>query len=106
VVLFANFYFSHKHSAFTSSFPIYLFETWTENVPVEDETSGAENSPPVSESPVPESSDDEAIVEEVLKEDEKAPKTKTVTKEQWNHLNSQPPLWARFDLYLRYAFIL
>lgn len=85
----------HKHSAFTSSFPIYLFETWTENVPVEDETSGAENSPPVSESPVPESSDDEAIVEEVLKEDEKAPKTKTVTKEQWNHLNSQPPLWAR-----------
>ncbi|KAF4619633.1 hypothetical protein D9613_005093 [Agrocybe pediades] len=96
----------NKHSAFSSSFPIYLFERWTEEVPDESEvpvptdtetTSAAE----ASSTPTSEDVDvDEAIVEDITKEEEKiieppAPKMINVTKEQWTRLNSQPPLWAR-----------
>lgn len=99
--MFEHCHYRHKHSAFTSSFPIYLFEEWTEEIPIEDKTSHVEDSSPTSR--VSENSDDEAIVEEVLKEDnENVPKMQTVTKEKWSHLNSQPPLWARFDRYLMY----
>ncbi|KAF8974761.1 Hsp90 protein-domain-containing protein [Flammula alnicola] len=104
----------HKHSAFSSSFPIYLFERWTEEVPDEsaveevpaEETpatsSETEKAPEASESPASEVDEDEATVEDVTKEEETKPdvelppqKMVNVTKEQWSRLNSQPPLWAR-----------
>jgi len=48
--------------------------------------------------------EDEAIVEDVEHEDdlkikvgeEVAPKLKTVTSEEWVHLNQHPPLWTRY----------
>ena len=112
---------SHKHSKFSSTFPIYLYETWEEEVPDEtavEETPAAEETPASSETPaseetttgtdeVPEASEtpaaeideDEVVVEDITKEDEKVelppPKMVNVTKEQWSHLNAQPPLWAR-----------
>ncbi|KAF8175376.1 heat shock protein Hsp90 [Pholiota molesta] len=63
----------HKHSKFSSSFPIYLWESWQEEK-------------------TPEADEDEAIVEDITKDDEKMV---NVTKEQWSHLNAQPPLWSR-----------
>lgn len=101
----------HKHSKFSSSFPIYLYEQWTEEVPeetpavteetpvVEESASETEGAPEASETPDAEVDEDEAIVEDITKDDEKVelppPTMVTVTKEQWTHLNSQPPLWAR-----------
>ena len=83
----------NKHSSFATQFPIYLFTERTEEVPIEDEF-------PAEEAPVKKSEDedeDEAIVEDVTEEDEveKPKPTKSVTVEEWIHLNSQPPIWMR-----------
>lgn len=113
---------SHKHSKFSSIFPIYLYEKWQEEVPDEttveetpaaaeeipasSETPAAEETisetdeaPEASETPAVEIDEDEVVVEDITKEDEKVelppPKMVNVTKEQWSHLNAQPPLWAR-----------
>lgn len=76
-----------KHSSFSSTFPIYLLTERTEEVPVEDEE---------SEKPVPEKDDeDEAVMEDEKPEEKKAPKTKTVTVEEWVQLNPEPPIWMR-----------
>jgi heat shock protein beta len=100
----------HKHSTFSSSFPIHLFKKWTEEAPDEDFTPQVEESATSTEtsdtpeSPIPTSLEDEAIIEEVAKGDEGiqiplAQKMKNVTKEQWSHLNVQPPLWTRLDYF-------
>lgn len=93
----------HKHSAFSSAFPIYLFERWTEEVPDESQIvseHGVEKEIEPTSPPASESDDDEVIVEEVPKVAENIPEPPppnmvNVTKEQWSRLNSQPPLWAR-----------
>lgn len=79
-----------KHSSFATAFPIYLHTTRTEEVPVEDEES-EETEKPKSE----DEDDEEASVEDVEEEEEKPKKTKSVTVEEWVHLNSQPPIWMR-----------
>jgi heat shock protein beta len=109
----------HKHSSYSSSFPIYLYTTRTEEVPDEDivepaaETPGeattsetaepAETSAATPETPV-ETDEDEAIVEDVTSDEGKkedkpeeppAPKMKLVTVNEWSQLNAQPPLWTR-----------
>ncbi len=84
----------NKHSSFATSFPVYLFTQRTEEVPVEDEESDAEES-----TPLPSSEDDdeeEAVVEEVSEQDEeKTPKTQSITVDEWVQLNSQLPIWTR-----------
>ncbi|KAF5321366.1 hypothetical protein D9619_001109 [Psilocybe cf. subviscida] len=104
----------HKHSAYTSTFPVYLWEEWTEEVPEETpavtEAETAEEPVPAkeaetetaaetSETPAAETDEDEAVVEEVTKEEEKTepppPKMITIEKQQWTRLNQQTPLWAR-----------
>ncbi|KAF8592600.1 heat shock protein Hsp90 [Ramaria rubella] len=111
-----------KHSAFSSSFPIYLHTTQTEEVPdVEDEGVPSEDSTtssvhtpdasPLADDEVKDVAEDEdedavkdadeAIVEDVddvkitLEEEEKPLKMKTVITEEWVHLNEQPPIWTR-----------
>ncbi|KAF9534344.1 Hsp90 protein-domain-containing protein [Crepidotus variabilis] len=98
----------NKHSAFSSSFPIYLLETWTEEVPdeeaakVEEAAADPETTrTDTQETPEAEStaSEDEAIVEEVDEKKEvpapPPPVMKNVTQEKWSRLNAQAPLWAR-----------
>ncbi|KAH9482631.1 Endoplasmin [Psilocybe cubensis] len=97
----------HKHSAYSSTFPIYLFERWEEEVPEEtpEEASAptdSQDEPPVEpkESLGADSDDDEALVEDVTRDEEtkvEPPPQKmvNVTREQWSRLNSQQPLWAR-----------
>jgi heat shock protein beta len=102
-LLFLINFFRHKYSAFSSTFPIYLFEKWTEEVPDESQIISeheVEEEIELPSSPASETDDDEVIVEEVQKETENKPEPPppnmvNVTKEQWSRLNSQPPLWAR-----------
>ncbi|KAJ1309073.1 hypothetical protein OPQ81_004752 [Rhizoctonia solani] len=100
-----------KHSAFATSFPLYLQTFKTEEVPDEDAIAAAKEAEPetTSTSAVePEETksadvdEDEAIVEDVKEDDEKKdepspPPTpmKNVTTEEWVRLNDQPPLWTR-----------
>ncbi|KAI0254742.1 Hsp90 protein-domain-containing protein [Lactifluus subvellereus] len=78
-----------KHSAFSSSFPIYLFRQREEEVPEE----------PVAESPVNNESadhaEDEAVIEEVNDSQTKEVKKKKILVDDWAHLNPAPPLWTR-----------
>ena len=92
----------NKHSVFSSAFPIYLFTQRTEQVPDEDssakieeiaEDAGAGTSQSATADPT---DNDEVIVEDVAEESEKLPKLKSVTIDEWRHLNSQPPLWMRY----------
>ncbi|KAI0068699.1 HSP90-domain-containing protein [Artomyces pyxidatus] len=84
----------NKHSAFSSSFPVYLYEKRDEEVPVEDEPT-TDTPPKVREDGADE---DEAVIEEVedkVDDEPKQPQTKTVTVEEWQHINASPPLWTR-----------
>ncbi|KAH8830866.1 Hsp90 protein-domain-containing protein [Flagelloscypha sp. PMI_526] len=102
-----------KHSAYSSSFPIYLYTQRTEQVPDEDailaadaekaaaaaaeeaaaeETSSAETIPDEDEAIVEDVSDDE---EKTKEEDAPPLPMKDVLVEDWVHLNSQAPLWQR-----------
>lgn len=89
---------SNKHSSFSTTFPIYLFTQYEDEVPVEDEESPV---PEESEAVKPESDedDDEAVIEEVSDEEpeaeKKEKKTKKVIVDEWMHLNSMPPVWLR-----------
>ena len=81
---------SAKHSGFSSSFPIYLWTETTKEVPVEEpkETKGRGEVKGGAD-------DDEAVVEDLDDQKDEAPKTKSITIEEWSHLNSAPPLWQR-----------
>ncbi|TFK28756.1 HSP90-domain-containing protein [Coprinopsis marcescibilis] len=108
----------HKHSAFSSSFPLYLWETRTEEVPDEEaaaaieaskaaeaESTSTENTeaePSETATDSEPKDEDAAVVEDVIREEEQKPfmpptppPTKNVTIEEWTHINSQPPLWSR-----------
>ncbi|KAI0053625.1 HSP90-domain-containing protein [Auriscalpium vulgare] len=85
-----------KHSGFSSSFPIYLFEQHEDEVVVEDEEDTPVATPEAAADI--EKDEDEAVIEEVNIEDEepvKAKKTKKIVVDEWNQLNAQPPLWTR-----------
>jgi len=104
-----------KHSAFATSFPLYLQVFKTEEVPDEETIAAAKaaepeekaTSPATSEEPVATSpvdvDEDEAVLEDVeeeaeeKKEEPAAPPTpmKNVTTEEWVRLNDQQPLWMR-----------
>ncbi|KAF8559124.1 HSP90-domain-containing protein [Imleria badia] len=79
----------NQHSAFATSFPIYLWNEVEEEVPIEEEEETPQNDP--------ETKDDgeEAVVEEEKVVEPVAPKTKKVMVGLWEHMNSQPPLWMR-----------
>lgn len=93
----------HKHSSYSSSFPIYLFTQKEVEVPDEDAVPEPETKSDVTreedaaESEKTESDEDEAVVEEVAEEDEKevAIPTKKVIVDEWVQLNAQPPIWTR-----------
>lgn len=95
---------SDKHSAFSSTFPIYLFTQKSEEVPVEEDELPKEPeivSEPEKEDEAIESDDDEVLIEDVLAEGETkpeepvVPKTKRITVDEWIHANPQPPIWTR-----------
>ena len=94
---------SHKHSAFSSTFPIYLFTQKTEEVPVEEDELPKEPetvSEPEEDSTI-DLDDDEVLIEDVPAEEEVkpevpvVPKTKKITVDEWVHANPQPPIWTR-----------
>ncbi|KAF8655303.1 hypothetical protein AX16_003200 [Volvariella volvacea WC 439] len=108
----------NKHSSYSSTFPIYLFTTRTEEVPDEDANEDLEtpsedipseaDATPENETPsgdsaeVPDSVDeDEAVVEDVSEkkaeepEEPKPPKMKSIAVSEWQQINAQPPLWTR-----------
>lgn len=109
----------NKHSSFASSFPIYLFTQKTEEVvdaeameeearlaeaaKAEKEAEKAKAKADDADSEDTDSDEEEAVVEEETDNDEelepepevKLPKMKTVTTEEWVHMNSQPPIWTR-----------
>jgi heat shock protein 90kDa beta len=93
----------NKHSSFSTTFPIYLFTQRTEEVPVEDEETLEGTTPAKSAEDDEETTpaeDDEALVEDV--EEPAAAKEKemkSVTIDEWVHLNSQPPIWMRYISY-------
>ncbi|KAG8828530.1 hypothetical protein FRC19_003869 [Serendipita sp. 401] len=81
-----------KHSGFASSFPVYLHTTKVEEQPIpqDDLDTSAEEDTPKSED------EDEAVVEDAPEKVESTEvKTRSVTVEEWVHLNDQPPLWSR-----------
>lgn len=99
---------SNKHSGFSSNFPIYVYQTKEEEVPIEEDEEEAV--PPVEETTAEkkeetetaeEKDEDEAVVEEEdeEKEDvedaEKPKKTKKIVVDDWRYVNSAPPLWTR-----------
>lgn len=103
-------FISNKHSLFSSTFPIYLFTQKTEEIPDPDQvlepsptpTGSADSSEAAEETAKDE---DEAIVEDVLGEDESKDtevppiKMKSILVDHWVQLNAQPPIWTRFDGY-------
>lgn len=85
-----------KHSAFSSSFPIYLFAQREKEVPEE----------PVAEPSISEGdadhAEDEAVIEEVQDSSAKEVKMKTILVDEWDHINARPSIWNRY-LCLRYS---
>ncbi|KAI0723162.1 Hsp90 protein-domain-containing protein [Earliella scabrosa] len=92
----------NKHSSFSTAFPIFLQTHHVKMVPreepkVDDETEEKEPEAP-AETPKDEVDEEEAVVEEVTEESEekvKEPELVPVPYDEWEHLNSQPPLWMR-----------
>ncbi|KXN90242.1 Endoplasmin [Leucoagaricus sp. SymC.cos] len=91
----------HKHSSYSSSFPIYLFIQKEKEIlddDVEPEVEEIEEGEKSEKTEEPGTDEDEALVEEVLEDDEKeppAPKMKKVLVDEWEQLNAQPPIWTR-----------
>ncbi|KZT55288.1 heat shock protein Hsp90, partial [Calocera cornea HHB12733] len=90
----------YKHSSFSTTYPIYLQTFVTEEVP--DEDASPLDSPPKHEpgTDTDADADAEAAIIEDLPDDTpppvpSAPATKNVTREAWERLNDQPPLWTR-----------
>jgi heat shock protein beta len=84
-------YLSNQHSAFSTAFPIYIWNSVEEEVPEVDEEALLDN---MEEKPL-DADEDEAVVEEETEKEPASPKMKKVMVGQWEHLNSQPPLWMR-----------
>jgi Hsp90 protein len=93
---------SHKHSAFSSSFPVYLWEKKTKEVEDEEAiaaaaaASASESAAKAAETEAKD--DDEAVIEDEKEEEPKAPSAplmKKIEYEDWTHINAQPPLWTR-----------
>jgi heat shock protein 90kDa beta len=84
-----------KHSAFSSSFPIYLYRQREEEVPEPEEPVGES---PASDEEIVDHGEDEAVIEEVEDSDSQPNevKKKTILVDDWAHLNAAPPLWARY----------
>ncbi|KAJ7638797.1 Hsp90 protein-domain-containing protein [Roridomyces roridus] len=87
----------NKHSSYSSTFPIYLFQQKTEEVPDEEEVQAPAEETEDADAKAEEPEDsDEAIVEEETAEVEPVPpKMKTVVTDEWVQLNALPPLWMR-----------
>jgi len=86
----ANLPCSEKHSAFSTTFPIYLFEQKTSEEPVEEEKA------PASEDAEEKAEDEEeAVIEDVTNKADIEKKTRTVISDHWTRLNEQPPIWQR-----------
>ena len=93
----------NKHSSFSTAFPIFLQTHHVKMVPreepqVDDETEEKEPEAP-AETPKDDVDEEEAVVEEVTEESEekaKEPELVPMTYDEWEHLNSQPPLWMRY----------
>ncbi|KAL9712700.1 hypothetical protein Ac2012v2_003937 [Leucoagaricus gongylophorus] len=89
----------HKHSSYSSSFPIYLFTQKEKEVVDEDaglDVGNKEDEPTMPEETNPD--EDEAVVEEVSEdrdENPPAPKMKKMIIDEWEQLNAQPPIWTR-----------
>lgn len=81
-----------KHSAFSTTFPIYLFDRLKEEVPVEDDEDGIPTAETVDKS---EDDEDDAVIEDVTEKPVKEKKTKIILTDHWLRLNEQPPLWQR-----------
>ena len=87
-----------KHSAFSTSFPIYLLTQHEEEVPVPEEERKPEAEPENKEETAEKADEEEAVVEDVTdkqEEKEKPVPTEKVVVDEWVHLNSQAPLWTR-----------
>ncbi|EJU06434.1 heat shock protein Hsp90 [Dacryopinax primogenitus] len=96
-----------KHSSFSTTYPIYLYTLITEEVPDEEASSvpiaeSLEHEAP-SASPKSEADEDSeaAIVEDLPEESEDTapvtpplPPMKNVTREVYEQLNDQPPIWV------------
>ncbi|KAG6817393.1 hypothetical protein H0H87_009037 [Tephrocybe sp. NHM501043] len=107
----------NKHSSFSSSFPIYIWSSKTEEIPDLEALQEKASATDAAETPeatdatetdeateTPEAAseatdEDEAIVEDVTEETEvkepEPPKMKTITINEWVQLNNQPPVWSR-----------
>jgi heat shock protein beta len=83
----------NKHSVFSSSFPLYLYQQKEEEVPEEPAT---ETELPINDEEAAETSEDEAVIEEVKESQPKEAEKKTTLVDNWAHLNAQPPLWTRY----------
>ena len=83
----------NKHSVFSSAFPLYLYEQREEEVAEEPAT---EAEPPIIDEEATETSEDEAIIEEVEESQPKEAEKKMTLVDHWIHLNAQPPLWTRY----------
>lgn len=80
-----------KHSAFSSGFPMYLYEQREEEV---TEEPAAETESLVTEEAT-EASEDEVVIEEVKESQPTEAEKKTVLVDNWIHANTKPPLWTR-----------
>jgi len=80
----------HKHSIFSSSFPIYVYNQKEEEVPEEPVAE-----PTVVEEGNADHAEDEAVIEEVEDSPAKEIKKKTILVDDWHHVNSRPSLWTR-----------
>ena len=104
-----------KHSSFSTAYPIYLWATKSEEVPLvpgdegyvepveEKETEAAAKDEKTF------SDDEDLIVEDAAEATPEVktpaePLTKTVTSNVWDHLNSQPPLWMRYEGHLSLTY--
>ncbi|KAL5527454.1 hypothetical protein ACEPAG_6245 [Sanghuangporus baumii] len=90
----------NKHSGFSTTFPIYLFHQYEDEVPIEDEESPASDKGDPEKAPSStDEDDDEAVIEDVSDEEkdseEKEKKTKKVLIDEWMHINPLPPVWLR-----------
>ncbi|KAH9965878.1 Hsp90 protein-domain-containing protein [Russula dissimulans] len=80
----------HKHSIFSSSFPIYVYNQKEEEVPEE-----LVAEPTVGEEGNVDHAEDEAVIEEVEDSPAEEVKKKTILVDDWQHVNSRPSLWTR-----------
>ncbi|KAL5508189.1 hypothetical protein ACEPAH_5808 [Sanghuangporus vaninii] len=90
----------NKHSGFSTTFPIYLFHQYEDEVPIEDEECPAsDKGDPEEVTSSVDDDDDEAVIEEISDEEkdteEKEKKTKKVLVDEWMHINPLPPVWLR-----------